>query len=96
MILDRIGSQSDFVTMVGLAKLQPGYYGDVLEYPFHNPARGGMRWMLGSSCGSRAGWFVVDHVTYGNDLVRELDLRFESGCIGQSPPLHGQVHYVAP
>jgi hypothetical protein len=94
------GSPSDFVAMVGVSQLEPGYYGNLLLYPNHNPAHGGLRWSLNTgTCSVGSGWFVIDHIRYTYDIVTELDLRFEQLCdqgATVTQPLHGQIHYVRP
>jgi hypothetical protein len=87
-----------FVGMNWLARLAPGYYGN-LRLPEHsNPTIGGMDWSgHGRACSEVSGWFVVDKVTYGaDDTLTELDLRFEQLCNGSAAPLNGQVHWRAP
>lgn len=85
----------DFQTMLSLSQFQPGYYGNLMRYPFHNPARGGLNW-FGEGRGSNtlAGWFVVDSVTYVNDIITAIDLRFELHSEGAAPALHGKIHWV--
>jgi hypothetical protein len=90
-------SLNEFVAMIGYRQFAPGFYGHVRRHPFHNPARGGMSWMLGGSSACEfTGWFVIDHIVYEGELITELELRFEKLCDGGSTPLHGHVHYVAP
>ena len=86
----------DFQAMNSLALLQPGYYGDLQRYPFHNPVKGGMNWSGNSrGCNTLRGWFVVDRVTYTAGALSAIDLRFEQHCEGGTPALRGQVHWVA-
>lgn len=84
-----------FQTMDTLGQLQPGYYGDLRRYPFHNPVKGGLNW-LGEGRGSNTltGWFVVDNVTYFNNVLTAIDLRFEQHSEGMAPALHGQIHWA--
>jgi len=86
----------DFQAMIGLAQLQPGYYGSLQRYPFHNPVRGGLDWSgEGRGCNTLTGWFVVDAVTYAAGALTAIDLRFEQHCEGGGPALHGKVHWAA-
>jgi len=86
----------DFQAMSSLALLQPGYYGDLQRYPFHNPVKGGLSWSgNGRGCNTLRGWFVVDRVVYTAGALSAIDLRFEQHCEGGTPALHGQVHWVA-
>ena len=81
--------------MVGLSQLQPGYYGSLQRYPFHNPARGGLSWSgQGRGCNMLSGWFVVDAVSYVGGTLKAIDLRFEQACEGFMPPLRGQIHWT--
>ena len=86
----------DFQGMSSLAQLQPGYYGDLERYPFHNPVRGGLSWDGdGRGCNTLTGWFVIDAITYSGPTVTAVDLRFEQHCEGMAPALHGQLHWTA-
>jgi len=85
-----------FKAMNGLTQLQPGYYGDLLRYPFHNPAKGGLNWSGdGRGCNTLKGWFVVDEVSYANGALASIKLRFEQHCEGAAPALRGQINWVA-
>jgi hypothetical protein len=84
----------DFFGLSSLTRLEPGYYGRVKDFPYNNPAKGSMSWWIaGRGCTPSFGWFVVDNVTYLNDDVEELDLRFEQYCDGNPAPLNGKVHW---
>jgi hypothetical protein len=86
----------DFQGMSGTAQLQPGYYGNLARYPFHNPAVGGLSWSgQGRGCNTLTGWFVVDSVTYNSGVLSAIDLRFEQHCEGGPAALHGQIHWTA-
>jgi hypothetical protein len=81
--------------MLGLAQLQPGYYGNLHRFPFHNPVAGGLNWSgQGRGCNTLQGWFVVDSVSYQSDSLKSIDLRFEQHCEGMTPALHGQIHWI--
>lgn len=85
---------ADFQGMTTLADLQPGYYGNLIRYPFHNPALGGLSWSgEGRGCNTLTGWFVVDGMTYRNGFLATLDLRFEQHCEGTAAALHGKIHW---
>ncbi len=84
----------DFVPMSTLGRLEPGYYGNLQRYPFHNPVRGGLSWSgEGRGCNQLSGWFVVDHVAYEGNRLTALDLRFEQHCEGGSSALRGKIHW---
>jgi hypothetical protein len=86
----------DFAGMNTLARLSPGYYGGVQRSPFNNPVKGGLSWSGdGRGCNTLTGWFVVDKVTYVQDAMTELDLRFEQHCEGGVSALHGKLHWSA-
>ena len=87
-----VGNQTwrgDFQGMSGTIQLQPGYYGNLQRYPFHNPAYGGLSWSGGGrGCNTLTGWFVVDGVTYNSGTLGAIDLRFEQqprGRHGRAP-----------
>lgn len=85
----------DFKAMNTLTQLQPGYYGNLQRYPFHNPTIGGLSWSGdGRGCNTLTGWFVVDSVSYDNGVLKAIDLRFEQHCEGGAPALHGKVHWA--
>jgi hypothetical protein len=85
----------DFQTMNTVSQFQPGYYGDLERYPFHNPVKGGLDWYgQGRGCNTLRGWFVVDNVTYFNGFLTSIDLRFEQHCEGGTPALHGKIHWA--
>jgi PKD repeat protein len=87
----------DFVPMNTLQALQPGYYGDLVRYPFHNPALGGLSWSgEGRGCNTLKGWFVVDAVTHDNGLLKSIDLRFSQNCEGGPSALRGKLRWVSP
>jgi hypothetical protein len=83
-----------FRAMNSLPLWQPGYYGNLQRYPFHNPTLGGLDWSgQGRGCNTLSGWIVVDSVTYsGVDLVA-VDFRFEQHCDGGAPALRGRVRW---
>jgi len=80
--------------MISIDLLQPGYYGPLQRYPFHNPARGGFFW-IGEQrgCNQSVTWVVVDRAVYVDRLLTAVDLRFEQHCELELPALHGQVHW---
>ncbi len=85
-----------FEGMNTLGRLEPGYYGDVQGYPFHNTTKGGLTWYgEGRGCNKSIGWFVVDRVTYSGSTLTGIDLRFEQRCDGKGPALHGQIRWNA-
>lgn len=87
----------DFITMYNLAKLEVGYYHDLLEYLSHNPAKGGLKWWgQGRACGDAKGWFVVDSQSIINNVLMEISLRFKQQCDGQESALYGQLQWVKP
>lgn len=87
----------DFQAMSSVSQLQPGYYGNLLGYPFNNPALGGLdmvNFSGGSGCNTLTGWFVVDNISVVSGVLASIDLRFEQHCGGIGPALHGQIHWV--
>jgi hypothetical protein len=85
----------EFQAMNSLQQLQPGYYPNLLRYPFHNPVAGGLSWSgEGRGCNELTGWFVIDNITFAAGNLASVDMRFEQHCDG-GPALNGQVHWVA-
>lgn len=86
--------RGDFQVPNSLSQLQPGYYGNLKRYPFHDPAQGGLDWYGdGRGCNQLSGWFSIDNVTYTNGNLTSIDLRFEQNCECRSTTLHGQIHW---
>jgi hypothetical protein len=87
--------QGNFKAMINLSQLQPGYYGNLMRYPFNNPVRGGLSW-YGEGRGSNTltGWFAIDNVTYVNGILTGIDMRFEQHSEGGIPALHGKIHWI--
>lgn len=86
----------DFVGMNTLSQLEPGYYGDLQRWPFHNPVKGGMSWSGdGRGCNTLTGWFVIDKITYLQGSLTEVDMRFEQHCEGGAPALRGRIRWNA-
>lgn len=84
-----------FLGMNTLSQLQPGYYGNLQRYPFHNAVRGGMDWGgNGRGCNKLSGWFVVDKVSYSLGELTAIDLRFEQHCEGLIPAQRGVIHWA--
>ncbi len=82
-----------FQTMIGLDRIQRGFYGNLQDY---NPAKGSLGWGgEGRSCNTRTGWFVVDSVTYDSNMLTAIDLRFAQHCEGGVPALYGKIHWRA-
>ena len=82
-----------FQGMNSISLLEPGYYGDLQRYPFHNPVRGGLSWSgEGRGCNTLTGWFVIDNLNYDGNTLTAIDLRFEQYCDG-GPPLNGVIHW---
>lgn len=90
------GWTGEFEGMSSVSRLEPGYYGSLQRFPFHNPVRGGLSWGgQGRGCNTLTGWFVVDRITYAGSTLTALDLRFEQHCEGGGPALRGAVHWTA-
>ncbi|WP_179119124.1 DUF4214 domain-containing protein [Massilia sp. KIM] len=87
----------DFAGMNSLTQLQPGYYGDLRRYPFHNPVKGGLSFSGdGRGCNTLIGWFVIDKISFVQGVLADVDLRFEQRCEGAMAPLRGRVRWSAP
>jgi hypothetical protein len=85
----------EFAGMNSLSQLQPGYYGDVLVYGYHNETKGGMVWYGNARiCNALIGWFVVDSVSYSQGELSALDIRFEQHCEGGIAAQRGVIHWV--
>ncbi|MFO1394010.1 MAG: hypothetical protein U1F09_09650 [Steroidobacteraceae bacterium] len=85
---------ASFLAMNTRTRLDVGYYGDLLRYPFNNPTKGGLSvWGEGRGCNGLTGWFVVDRVTYSGTAMVSIDLRFEQHCEGAGPALRGALHW---
>jgi hypothetical protein len=79
-----------------LTRLTPGMYANVTRYPFNDPGEGGlMVWGESRACNTLTGWFAIDDVRYAGATLTAIDLRFEQHCEGQTPALHGTIHWYA-
>jgi hypothetical protein len=88
------GWNGNLQTMNVVNKLQPGYYGDLTRYPFHNPVKGGLDWSNnGRACNTLIGWFAIDSLTYSGSTLTAIDVRFEQRCEGGTAALHGAIHW---
>ena len=85
----------EFQGMNTLQQLQPGYYPNLMLYPFHNPVAGGLSWSGESrGCDQVTGWFVIDNISYTGSTLASIDLRFEQHCDGGAA-LNGKIHWAA-
>jgi len=88
------GYNSTFQGMNSITELKAGYYGNLMRYPFNNPARGGFDWSgNGRGCNELLAWFVIDRVNYVNGLFAGVEARFEQHCDGLNPALHGAIRW---
>jgi hypothetical protein len=77
--------------------LLPGLYADLGRYPFHNPVEGGLDLSgEGRGCNRLAGAFAVDQVTYENDWLQSVEIRFVQRCEETGPPLYGAMRWTRP
>lgn len=85
---------ASFKPMSSVTQLRSGYYPNIMRYPFHNPAVGGMS-LTGENvgCGSVTGWFAVDDIAWTAGEVTLLKLRFEHFCDGATAPLRGKLNW---
>jgi hypothetical protein len=90
------GWHGNFQVMSSVTRLEPGFYGELQRWPFHNPARGGITWSgEARGCNRLDGWFVVDSVAYDGNTLTQLELRFEQHCEGFVPALRGALRWDA-
>ncbi len=90
------GYTGEFVAMLGTIPLKAGYYGNLMRYPFHNPARGGLSWSgNGRGCNRLNGWFAIDRIVYTGTTMTALEMRFEQHCEGMVPALRGAIRWSA-
>lgn len=88
--------EGNFQGVMGLSQLAVGYYNDLQRYPFHEPEAGGLNWAgQGRACNKLTGWFAVDKVTYFENVITAVDLRFEQFCDDKTTPARGQLHWTA-
>ncbi len=75
-------------------KLRVGQYLNLKRYPFNEPLIGGLDWGgEGRGCNELTGSFKIDDVTYSGDTLTSIDLSFEQHCEGNTPALHGWIHW---
>ena len=85
-----------FQAMYTLPDLQVGYYGNLSEFGFGNPAYGSMNWSGEyRTCGALTGWFVIDGITYAGSSVDSIEMRFEQHCGGRAQAMRGYIRWSA-
>jgi hypothetical protein len=90
------GYTGNFITMVGVVPIKPGYYASVRKAPWHNPVRAGVDWSGdGRGCGQLAGWLAIDRIVYTGATMTALEMRFEQRCDGRPSALHGAIRWAA-
>lgn len=86
----------NFSVMSGRGRIEPGYYGALGGFPFHNPARGGFSWSgEARGCNSGKSGVIVDSVSYENGKLIALEMRFEQHCENRNAALRGAIRWVA-
>jgi hypothetical protein len=86
----------NFALMRGLGRIEPGYYGALGGYPFHNPARGGFSWSgEARGCNIAQTGVVVDSVIYESGRLVALEMRFEQHCENHNAALRGAIRWTA-
>ena len=87
--------RGEFEGMNSITELQPGYYAGVQRHPFHNPVKGGFDWSgEGRGCNKASGWVAIDRISFANNELTSLILRFEQRCEGGALALRGKIHWV--
>ena len=94
--------------MASLLQMQPGYYGDVRS-PVSWHHEGGVNPVMrvqglgGCDAGEDflfalpyRGWFVIDSITYDDEFLTAIELRFEQRCEGATGALRGKLRWVRP
>ncbi|MDD2699767.1 MAG: hypothetical protein PHH36_00885 [Sideroxydans sp.] len=70
-------------------------YSAIQGYPYHDPAAGGMNWSGdGRACNMLTASMTIDKITYINQTISAVDMRFDQDCSGISAALHGEIHWV--
>jgi hypothetical protein len=88
------GFRGTFQGMNVIRELTVGFYGNLMRYPFHNSAEGGLTWFgNGRGCNRLMGWFAVDRVRYANGVLTGIELRFQQNCDGSTAALFGYVRW---
>ena len=84
----------DFVFPDSLSRPEVGEFTNLTRAPFHDAAVGGLSWSgEGRGCNTLTGWFAVDSLRYSSAILEEIHLRFEQHCEGDTPALHGSIHW---
>lgn len=94
LAVDIAGWSATFAGGNGLSRLEPGFYGELRGWPFHNPVKGGLSWTGNGNGCMVSGWFAVDSVTYNGPSLAAIDIRFEQRCEGFSAALRGKIHWT--
>ncbi len=82
---DRAGSHwthAEFVLPARFTKAFAGHFPDLRRAGgIHNPVKGGVDFgRHGSGCNTLEGWFAIDEISFYDDLVDSMTVRFEVDC----------------
>lgn len=88
---------ASFQSMIGLNRLQVGFYDHTMRQPFHNRAFGGLALSgNGVACNTSIGWFAIDKAIYSGATLVALHARFEQRCDDSISVLRGELNWEAP
>ena len=83
-----------FQAMHSLNRVQQGYYPNLTRYHNHNWAIGGLSWSgQGRNSNTLNGWFTVDQISFDNDRLESVTIRFEQHSEGAIPALFGYIRW---
>ncbi|MDJ0701475.1 MAG: hypothetical protein QNJ07_16630 [Woeseiaceae bacterium] len=70
----------NFEAMSSVGQLEVGYYANLQEFPFHNPAFGGLSWSGPDSNCSDDAWLAIDSLVFDGADLASIEFRFEQTC----------------
>ena len=77
-----------------LDRLVPGVYSGVTRYRSQTTAAGSLDWSGESrGCNTLTGSFTIDSLTYNDDVLSAIALRFVQHCDGAASALRGAIHW---
>jgi hypothetical protein len=86
----------DFALPESRRRFNFGGVRDVMRYPLHDPAAGGLQWSgEGRGCEALVGSFRINSSEFDGGRLVSIDMDFVQHCDGKPPALHGNIRWFA-
>ncbi len=85
-----------FKALRGQKRWSTGYYDQLIHHPNSTPSNGSLDWRTSTQgCDSASAWLAIDQVSYVEDKLIAIELRFEQRCTGSYWPIQGKLSWRA-